>query len=204
MSKVATKLSVTSAAEMYQYFVTKLKISNPAYTTKRWKHIPEGEVYLNGKLYTTYTKYKEILAAYNKTTGEKIIKGYAFDLGNGLGNIFAARAERSPNNRKLNMAKSMELRERLVKEGTELTKTNWHVYFNDEDYVLIIWHKGNKLLKHINLYKFYTAGGQPGKGFRHAFSHAVQTIGYLKGSYPYIPCKSLEYIEHKQELEHGL
>ncbi len=199
MTKIATKLGTVSAKDMYQSFVDQLLKDKPLFKARIWKNIPRGEIYDDkGNTYITYNQYKAILSAYNKKAADRLIKGYTLDLMNGLGNLFAARVERGAKNTRLNIAASLKLKKRYEEEG-KLTKDNWKVPYTDDDFMGIIWHKGNGLLNNISLYKFKTAGGQPGKGFRQHFSKFIQNNEYIKGIYPYLPSKALSYIEYKQE-----
>src|SRR5689334_25267099 len=105
MTKVATKLGVVSAKDMYQSFVDQLLKDNPTYKAKIWKNIYRGEVYNEkGLPYINYNQYKAILSSYNKKAADRLIKGYTLDLMNGLGNLFAARIQRGKTNSRLNIA----------------------------------------------------------------------------------------------------
>ena len=199
MCKTSTKLETVSAQDMYQVFVRDYLKDNPTYIAKRWKHIANGEIFNSeGKKIFSYTKYKEILSLYNKRAGEKIIKGYTLDLLNGLGNLFVARIERPTNNKRLNILASKELKKKLEAEG-KLTAENWKVPYVDDDFIMVMWHKGNGQMRNIHLYKFKTAGGQPGKGFRHLLSHSVIVNPLLKSIYPFLPTKRLSPLEYKSE-----
>lgn len=142
------------------------------------------------KTYITYTEFKTILTAYNQLAGEKIVNGYTWALGAQLGNIFIARIERPANGRKLDKLKSFQRRRELLAAGT-LTKDNWQVPYTDDEFIMVMWHKGNGQLRNIHLYKFKTAGGQPGKGFRFKVSNGIKTRPELKALYPYLPTKKL-------------
>lgn len=198
MSKIATKLGIYSAGDMYQLFVKDLLIENPTYTAKRWKHIANGIVLNGDKEVITYTKYKDILSRYNKKAADKVIHGYTLDLYNRLGNLFVARVERPAGNKRIDHASSKKLKKRLEEEGT-LTETNWLVYYNDDDFIMAVWHKGNRQLTGIRLYNFKAAYGQVGKGFRRILSKTYQNNPYLKALYPFLPCKTLEFIENKPD-----
>lgn len=193
MSKVATKIELVAAEAIWQFYVKKHLEANPTHTTKYLKNTPNGQIFNHeGKLVLNYTKFRQILIAHNKKVGEKIVKGYAYDLGAGLGDLYVARVERPTNSKALNKAESLKLHAKLKAAGT-LTKENWKVFYTDDDFIMLVWHKGNGRLRNIHLYKFKTAGGQPGKGFRQSISIAVKTNPTLKAQYPFIPTKSLVY-----------
>jgi hypothetical protein len=197
MSKVSTKPETVSVLQMYYLFIKELLGKEPMYEAKAWKYITNGQVIdtLTGKVVIDYPTFKKVIATYNKKAGERIIKGFALDLGNGLGNLFMARIERPPNHGHLNMAESLKLRKKL-QAANKLTAENWKVPYTDDDFIMLLWHKGNGLLRNIHLYKFKTAGGQPGKGFRQLISKTNMRNPHLKGLYPYLPCKTLEPIKN--------
>ncbi len=193
MSKVSTPLGAVSAEDMYQHFVKELLKNNPNYKARRFKYITNGEVYKqeNGEdiRVITYPQFKEILSEYNTVAGEKIIQGYTLAMGTGLGDIFAARIQRPTSGRRLDRGASFKRRKELKEAGT-LTNENWKITYTDDDFIMVMWHRG-LTTPNIHLYKFKTAGGQPGKGFRAKLSNAIKTNPALKGIYPFLPTKVL-------------
>jgi hypothetical protein len=192
MSKQSTKVATVSVLNMYYMYVKRLRGENPELTVKAWKYITDGQVIDPfGKVVIDYPTFKKVIALHNKKVGAKLIKGWAFKLGKGLGDLFMTRIERPPNHGHLNMPESLKLRRKLKEAGT-LTAENWKVPYTDDDFLMLMWHKGNRHLRNIHLYKFKTAGGQPGKGFRHQISSSNKRNPHLKGLYPFLPCKTLE------------
>lgn len=196
MSKVSQKLPTVSVIQMYNMYIKELLKNNPDYTGKNYQYISNGQIIdeLTGKVVINYTQFKAIIAAFNKKAALKIIKGFTLDLGPNLGNMFMARVERPAKSSAINMKESLALRKRLLAEG-KLTSTNWKVPYTDDEFIMLQWHKGHHRLPNINFYKFKTAGGQPGKGFRYQISSANLQNPHLKALYPFIPCKTLEPIQ---------
>lgn len=205
MSKISTSLGKVSADNMYFDYVKELTTNNPSLKAKKYKHMTNGAVYttVDEQIYITYTQFKEILSTYNILAGEKIVAGYTWKLGLHLGDLFIARIERPHNGRKLNKYLSFQRRKQLKEAGT-LTKDNWQIPYTDDDFIMVMWHKGNGQLNNIHLYKFKTAGGQPGKGFRFKVSNGVTTKPQLKALYPYLPSKILVPKSELTNKQHGL
>lgn len=192
MSKVATKLGIVSAEQMYKMFIKELLAKNPTYKAKRLRSIADGQILdASGTVVFTYFEFKTILSACNKRVGLKLIKGYTYDFGYGLGDLFIARIDRNPNTTVFNRGASFTLRRKLKAEN-KLTETNWKVPYGDDDFISTVWHKSNGKMRNLIFYKFKTAGGQPGKGFRQALSGANKKNSTLKSLYPLLPTKKLE------------
>jgi hypothetical protein len=194
MSKKATKLETVSVLEMYYMYIKDLLKREPFYEAKQYKYVTKGQVIdtLSGKVIINYPQFKKVISTFNKRVGEKVIKGFTFDLGCGLGDLYMARIERPPNHGRLNMAESLKLRKKLENAG-KLTAENWKVPYTDDNFIKLMWHKGNGKLPNIHLYKFKTAGGQQGKGFRHQISAANKRNPHLQGLYPLFPNKQFQH-----------
>jgi len=190
--KISTALDTVSAEDMYQDYVKGLLKDNKNLRAKKFSYVTNGIVFdvNTNEVYITYKQFKEILSTYNQLAGDKIVEGYAWKVGAQLGDMFVARIERPANSRKLDRQKSFKRRKEL-KEAGLLTKDNWQVPYTDDDFIMVMWHKGNGQLRNIHLYKFKTAGGQPGKGFKAKVSGGVRRRPELKALYPYLPSKKL-------------
>jgi hypothetical protein len=187
MSKVPSKIKLYSTEDMYNLWLENHLRDNPTHTAKRCRSIDRGQVLdEKGKVVFTYFKFKEILKIHNKLVGENIIKGKTYDLGNSLGNIFIARIERNSKGQRMNRGESFKLRKKLKEAGT-LTKDNWKVYYLDDDYCSLTWHKNLRHHRNVHLYSFKTAGGQPGKGFRQQMTRTINFHPEYKGFYPFLP-----------------
>lgn len=198
MSKVSQKPPTVSVLQMYYMYAKGLLGKEPTYKAKAWKYITDGQVIdeMTGKVVIDYPTFKKVLATFNKKIGEKLIKGYAFDVGHGLGDLFMVRVERSSTCSGINRSESFKLRKKLKEEG-KLTDTNWKVPYTDDEFIMLMWHKGNQKAPNAHLYKFKTAGGQPGRGFKHQISSANMRNPHLKALYPYLPARTLVPVKQK-------
>jgi hypothetical protein len=186
MSKIPAKIKLFSTVDMYTDWLKKYKQENPTHTTKDLNSIDDGQILdENGKVVFTYHKFKEILKMHNKLVGDNIIKGKTYNLGNKLGNLFIARKERNSKGQRMNRGESFKLRKKL-KETDTLTKDNWKVYYVDDDYCSLVWHKTLQNHRNVHLYNFKTAGGQPGRGFRQQITRTLNFHPEYKGFYPYL------------------
>lgn len=134
-----------------------------------------------------YSKFKQILAVYNKRAGDKIIEGKKVNLLNGLGYLVAKRVERNFNNKAVNWVETDKLRdengELPIRDGKKVM-----IYFIDEDWCRVAWVK-TTAIRNISVYSFVPSGGQKGKGFRQAFSKALKDNPLLMLSFEYYPRK---------------
>jgi len=197
MSKVATLPATFSAEDMWNLIYVKEHLDkHPKHKVKVLRSILKGQIIdENGKVVITYFQFKAVLSAANKKIGNKLIKGYAYDLMNGLGDLFVARIERSETTKGFDRGASFKLRKQLKEKGVPLTNDNWKVLRSNEDqFIGTTWHDGNGRLSNINLYSFKTAGGQPGKGFRQLLSQSVKRNPAMKGLYPLLPKNRLNGI----------
>ncbi len=194
MSKPATKLVNYSTIDAYTLYASKLLADNPTYKSKFQRSIKYEFIYDGDKLVMSYKIFKTVIASFNRKAGQAIKHGYSIDLGNGLGYLFVVRIERSPNGKQvLNKGESKKLYAKLKADGT-LTKENWKVFHSDEEYIKLHWFKPSFTrathgLPEWTFYKFKTAGGQPGKGFRQELSRDIMINPSLKALYPFISRK---------------
>jgi len=181
----------TSALDMYYMYANRLIEKDPTLSLRAWKYITDGEIInKEGKVVINYRQFKEILSAYNRKAGDRVIKGYTLDLLNGLGNLFMARIQRPTNSNRIDYGTSKKLRAKLEAEG-KLTDTNWLVPYTDDDFIMLLWHKSNKKQPGAHIYKFKVAGGKPGTSFKSSISMANKLNPHLKAFYPFLPTKSI-------------
>lgn len=192
MSRITTSTppKTIGIMEVYNNYAKELLLANPTYTSERAFESAVGRIFdENEKEYITYKSYKNILALYYIKAGIKLIHGYALNLYSQLGNLFIMRQGRDPSAPlRLNRGESFKLKKQLEKEGKEVTKDNWRVYYTDEEFTRTNWHKPS-FVPNIRFYGFKPAGGQPGKGFRALMSREISSNPRLLALYPYLPYK---------------
>lgn len=192
--KVATKPAVVSAEQAFVKYARNFVEKNPTYKLKGYnRYMTDGTILApDGKIHVDYGRFKEILAACNHEIADKLINGFTYDLGHGLGDLFVGRIIRPPNHNKLDIRASLNLRKKLEAEG-KLTEENWKIPYTDDEFIMLVWHKGNgKATRNgTHIYKFKTAGGAVGKSFRSKLSQANKHNLLLKSFYPVLPSKTL-------------
>lgn len=190
MSKIATKPKVFGIKDLYNNYVDKILLNNPTFTTKVGYSLGRGYVFKEDKsVYIDYKIFKNITRLYYIKAGVSIINGQAFNLGTGLGNVFILRKGRNPLIKpRLNRGESFKLKRLLEKEGKEVTNTNWKIYYVDEEFAMVAWHKPIAT-ENIAFYKFSAANGQPGKGFKQIMSRSICSNPKLLALYPFVPYK---------------
>ena len=129
--------------------------------------------------------FKKILLLYNTKAGDKIIHGHKLALGPSLGFLEARRVERNFSKKVPDWYKSNKLKEEnggeypTGKDGKKLL-----IYHSSEEWCRVYWQKNNTLING-SAYYFLPSGGQPGRGFRQAFSRANSNDPKLKLLYPF-------------------
>lgn len=188
MSKVSTKPKTLTVRDSYNQYAKDLLELNDTYTYRYANESSYGKILdASGKEVFSYKLYKKILALYYIKAAVKIIRGYAFDLGAGLGNIFLMRQGRNPLSKpRLNKGESFRLKRMMEAEGKEITKDNWKIYYTDEEFTKTAWFKPS-YIKHLKFYKFAPSGGQAGKGFKQTMSKAITGNPSLLALYPFVP-----------------
>lgn len=192
MEKIATKPKVFGIKDLYSNYVDTLLKNNPTFTTKTAFYVPKGIVYKeDGTKYIDYNTFKDITRLYYIKAGVNLINGQAFELGLALGNIFILRKGRNPLLKpRLNRGESFKLRKSMKAKGEEITKDNWKIFYVDEEYTTIAWHKPAGT-KNIGFYKFSSANGQAGKGFKQIMSKSIFSNPRLLAFYPFVPYKKV-------------
>lgn len=187
---IQDKTPTFGIADLYAFFAKEFLEANPAYSGKFGLEHPNGIISdAEGNVVMSYRIYTNILRAYFTAAAEELIKGYPLDLEAGLGNIFVARVERNPNlNLRLNRGESFKLKRKL-EAGGQLNGDNWKVYYNDDDFVQVMWFRPS-FIKNLRYYKFRAAGGQPGKGFRQTLSRSITNDPKLEAQYPFLSYKN--------------
>lgn len=186
--KHSTKPKIFSVRHSYEDYGKKLIREDLSLKGKRDNGVANGIITKeDGSIYITYKLYKKILAAFFIKAAAKLLNGYAIDLLNGLGDLYICRIGRNPNNQKLNKGESYKLRKQLKATNT-LTDDNWKIYYTDDEYIRLKWHKPSNI-HNIMFYTFSPAGGQSGKGFRQLMSRSIVATPTLKALYPFIPYK---------------
>ena len=117
MLKVATKPKTFGIRDSYKFLVNKVLTANPTFTTKKANDFTRGIIYKeDGSLFIDYATFKDILKLYYIKAGVRLINGYSFSLGSGLGDIYIARQGRNPEVKpRLNRGESFKLRKKLIK-----------------------------------------------------------------------------------------
>ncbi len=138
MSKVATKPAVFGARDSYAFFAEEVIKANPTFTYKRSHKLTKGSIYTaDGTLYIDYKQYKNILSLYYIKAGVKLIHGYAFDLGAGLGDLFIMRQGRNPSVKpRVNKGESCSMcnyniLQFLLKRNIKLSSNSFSKYFSN-------------------------------------------------------------------------
>lgn len=190
MGKIATKPATFGIKDLYQNYIDKVLENNPSFTCKMEYYVYRGGVYKpDGSKYTDYKIFKNVTRLYYIKAGVNLINGQAFDLGTGLGNIFILRKGRNPLLKpRLNKGESFKLRKAMIARGEELTQDNWKIYYVDEEYTTVAWHKA-AATRNIVFYKFSAANGQAGKGFKQTMSKSIFSNPRLLAFYPFVPYK---------------
>jgi len=188
MSKVSTPPKTLSVRDAYIDYADRVILANPNYTFRRSSNITKGTIFTeNGTFYMDYKEYKNILSLYYIKAGVSIIKGYAFNLNAGLGNIFLMRQGRDPSVKpKLNRGESFKIKKELDMKGVDTTNGCWKVFYTDTEFTRTQWHR-IAFVRNITFYKFAPAGGQPGKGFKQTMSKAITANPKLLILYPFVP-----------------
>lgn len=170
--------------DMYRWYVAKMLRENEGFWTEydaltRQKGIVLLYKRVKGKpeIHMTYTWFRAILEKNNTKAKEAIIRGERYNLGQYLGFLLARRVERDFSKPKVDIIATVAYR----KEHTDRTKTV--IYFTDEDYCRIAWHKLQGV-KNESVYEF-----KPAKDFRLAFSAAITKDPGLKFKYLFFPLK---------------
>ncbi len=163
--------------------LSEIEISMSNFETRKIELLKQSE---KVKKVMTYKLFKEIITLYNTKAGQRIINGEKLNLLNGLGFILGKRVERTFNTKSVNWGETNKLRDEEGNLPINEDGSKKKIYFIDEEWCRIGWKKV-KALANITVYAFLPAGGQPGKGFRQAFSKAIKENPIVKLKYEFHP-----------------
>lgn len=136
-----------------------------------------------------YKTFRDIITEFFMLGKEAVIQGYCLDFIGRLGKLCAWRVERNHNIRRLDF-KSTQSSETIWDEKTQ-SYIKKMVFFTDDDWVKIGWHK-YKYLKNRNLYKFNITKNNlknRGQSFNNALTIALKENPDLKYKYLFFPLK---------------
>lgn len=192
LPQVGTKPVIHSLRDMYAFYVKALLKAHPEYKfikgkKEKGRYQEISAVYrispsgANEKL-MTYELFKKIMHLYYKKAQEQIIAGKTINMLNGIGYIQAVRVERNHLKKAVDWQSSYQLGEKNPVNGKMKL-----VYFTDDDWCRIAWHKHGQL-NNETAYEFVPSEtGSTDKGFKNQFVKALKANPLLKFEYKYCP-----------------
>jgi hypothetical protein len=179
-------LKMNSSQDMYRWYIAKMLKENPDFYTEydnliRKKGIVVLMKKVNGKkeVHMSYTWFKSIVERNNSKAKLAVINGKRYNLGHGLGYLQARRVERNFSKPKINVIETVRYRK------TNPDKSKNVIYYTDQDYCRIAWHKIGGA-RNESVYEF-----KPAKEFRLSFSKAQFEWPNLKFKYLFFPLLSV-------------
>jgi hypothetical protein len=147
-------------------------------------------VEIDGKLCVeeifSYKRFKQIIDEFFISAKEAVIKGEAVNMGNKIGKICARRLERDHSNRQVNWGRTA-LQPKVVSEKTGKLVPKKLIYYTEDDYCRISWHKTGQV-RNETVYEFApTEDNKCGTGFKEEFARALKKNVLLKYRYLYYP-----------------
>lgn len=168
--------------DMYRWYVAKMLKENPDYYTAYDSLVRRQGIVLlmrkvNGReeIHMSYTLFRSILERNNTKAKAAVIAGRKYNLGQGLGYLLARRVERDFTNPRINVIETVKYRRQHPGDTTTV------IYYMDEHYCRIAWHKIGKV-RNESVYEF-----KPAKEFRLSFSKAQFENPALKFKYLFFP-----------------
>jgi len=183
---MAPEYKINTAFDMYMWYVKKLCASDETLKTEsdqllKRKGIVVVYRMLKGKkqIYITYTMFKNILEHNNTLAREAVIEGQIYNLGQSLGHLRARRIERDFSKPTVNVVATMNYWRDHPEKRPQVK-----IYFLDDDYVRIAWHKSSSStgVRNLTVYDF-----KPCKDFRVEFGQSSIKRPLLKFKYLYFP-----------------
>lgn len=152
--------------------------------------IPNWTIYKGNRVVITYKTFSESMHTFFELAKERVCQGDTLVFKGRLGNIRARRVERNHAKPTVNFARTAA-QPRVWNEEKQKTVPSKVIYYTDDDWCRIGWHKGKFPETPFVYYEFRpTKDLRSGRGFNQMLTKALNERPFLKYKFIYYPLLS--------------